>query len=198
MNRTSAHGTAAAHPAAAALLGALAEKWWLLLLRGVAAVVFGALALLWPGITLLALTVLFGAYVIADGILSLGAAITGRGGVGPRWWLAIVGAAGVLAGLLAFLWPAMTAVVLLVFIAVWAIVIGIMQIIGAIRLRKEIEGEWMLILGGALSAAFGVLLISRPAIGAVALAWMIGTFAILVGITHIVLALRLRRHRLSI
>jgi uncharacterized membrane protein HdeD (DUF308 family) len=195
MTRTTSHISSTAGPAAQALLAALADRWWMLLLRGLAAVAFGVLALVWPGITLLALTILFGAYVILDGVLSLGAAITGRGGVGPRWWLAVVGVAGVLAGLLAFLWPAMTAVVLLVFIAAWAIVIGIMQIIGAIRLRREIEGEWMLILGGVLSVAFGALLIARPAVGAVALAWMIGLFAIAVGIIYIALALRLRGRR---
>ncbi len=193
MAHTHAHAGDVEHPVAHKLLRGLADRWWLLLARGVAAIAFGVLAFAWPGITVLALTFLFGAYVLVDGVLSLGAAITGRGGVGPRWWLAVVGAAGVLAGVLAFAWPAMTAVVLLVFIASWAIVTGIMEIIGAVRLRKEIEGEWMLILGGALSVAFGALLIARPGVGAVAMIWMIGAFAILLGVTFVVLALRLRR-----
>jgi uncharacterized membrane protein HdeD (DUF308 family) len=175
------------------LLRGLADNWWLLLLRGVAAIVFGVLALVWPHITLIALTILFGAYVLVDGVLSLGAAITGRGGAGRRWWLAIVGVAGVAAGVITFMWPGMTLVLLLAVIAAWAIVIGVFEIIGAIRLRREIDNEWALILTGVLWAAFGVALVARPAAGAVGVAWILGTFAILIGIAYVVFSLRLRK-----
>jgi uncharacterized membrane protein HdeD (DUF308 family) len=125
-----------------ALLRALAENWWLLLLRGIASIAFGVLALIWPELTLLTLIFLWGAYAIADGVFALWAAISGkRGAIAPRWWLALIGIAGILAGLLAFVWPGITAQVLLVFIASWAIVTGVLEIWGAIQLRKEIKSN---------------------------------------------------------
>jgi uncharacterized membrane protein HdeD (DUF308 family) len=179
-----------------ALLRAMADNWWLLLLRGIAAIAFGILAFIWPVLTLLTLTLLWGAYGVVDGVFALWAAISGHGGQTiSRVWLAIVGIAGVLAGLLAFAWPGLTALVLLLFIAIWAIVIGAMQIWGAIQLRKEIEGEWLLILSGLLSVAFGVLLLARPGTGALAVVWLIGWYAILAGCLYVALALRLRKHK---
>src|SRR5215475_11543110 len=137
----------------------LAENWWLLLLRGVAA-------------------------------------IASKGGeIAPRWWLAVVGIAGIVAGALAFVWPGMTALVLLLFIASWAIVIGILQIWGAIRLRREIEGEWLLGLSGLLSVAFGVIMFAQPGAGALAVVWLIGWFAILAGCVYIALAFQLKKHK---
>ena len=142
----------------------LAENWWLLLLRGVAAIVFGAIAFLWPGITLLSLTYLWGAYAFADGIFGLWAAIVSYGGDTPsRWWLGFGGIVSVLASAVAFFWPGMTALVLLMSIAGWAIIIGGLQIYGAIQLRKVVQNEWWPILGGLLSIAFGVSLwLSNP------------------------------------
>ena len=178
------------------LLRELAENWWLLLLRGIAAIAFGILAFGWPGLTLLALTLMWGIYAIADGILALWAAIASKGGeMAPRWWLAIVGIAGVVAGLLTFVWPGMTALILLIFIASWAIVIGVFQIWGAIRLRKEIEGEWLLALSGLLSVVFGVIMFAQPGAGALALVWLIGSFAILAGCVYIALAFQLKKHK---
>jgi uncharacterized membrane protein HdeD (DUF308 family) len=178
------------------LARALAKNWWLLLLRGIASVVFGALAFVWPGLTLVALILLWGAYAIVDGGIALWAAISGRATeMAPRWWLAIVGIVGLLAGLVAFASPGLTALVLLMFIAGWAIVIGVMEIWGAIQLRKEIEGEWWLILSGLLSIAFGALLFARPGSGALALVWVIGAFAILHGCTLIALAFRVKQFR---
>jgi uncharacterized membrane protein HdeD (DUF308 family) len=113
----------------------------------------------------------------------------------PRWWLAVVGVASLIAGVLAFVLPGITAAVLLLFIASWAIVTGIMQIWGAIQLRKEIAGEWLLILSGLLSIAFGIILIAQPGAGALAVVWMIGLFAILIGCDYIALSLRLRKHK---
>jgi uncharacterized membrane protein HdeD (DUF308 family) len=174
----------------------LAENWWLLLLRGIAAIAFGLLAFLWPDLTLLTLVFMWGIYAIADGILALWAAIASKGGeIAPRWWLAVVGIAGILAGALAFVWPGMTALVLLMFIASWAILIGVLQIWGAIRLRKEIEGEWLLGLSGVLSVAFGVIMFAQPGAGALAVVWLIGWFAILAGCVYIGLAFQLRKHK---
>jgi uncharacterized membrane protein HdeD (DUF308 family) len=177
------------------LLHALARNWWLLLLRGIVAIVFGVLAFIWPGLTLLTLIILYGAYALTDGILAVIAAIAGTGGAGPRWWLAIVGLLGVVAGLLTFLWPGITALVLLFFIAGWAIASGVFEIVGAIRLRKEIDNEWLLVLSGLLSVIFGVVLLMQPAAGALALVWIIGAYAMLAGVLYVALALRLKRHR---
>jgi uncharacterized membrane protein HdeD (DUF308 family) len=183
-------------PVGAGILSSLAENWWLLLLRGIAAFAFGVLAFIWPGITLLTLTLLWGAYTLADGVLALWAAITGGArDVAPRWWLAIVGIAGIISGLVAFFWPGVTALVLLMFIASWSIVIGVMQIVGAIQLRKEIDGEWLLVLGGLLSIAFGVILMIQPDAGALAVVWIIGWYAILAGVLTSVLALRLKTYQ---
>ena len=174
----------------------LAENWWLLLLRGVAAIAFGLLAFFWPDLTLLTLIFMWGLYAIADGIIALWAAIASKGGeIAPRWWLAVVGIAGIVAGALAFVWPGMTALVLLMFIASWAIVIGILQIWGAIRLRREIEGEWLLGLSGLLSVAFGVIMFAQPGAGALAVVWLIGWFAILAGCVYIALAVQLKKHK---
>jgi len=171
----------------------LAENWWLLLLRGIAAIAFGLLAFLWPGLTLLTLVLMWGIYAIADGIIALWAAIASRGGeIAPRWWLAVVGVAGILAGASR---PGMTALVLLMFIASWAIVIGVLQIWGAIRLRKEIEGEWLLGLSGLLSVVFGAIMFAQPGAGALAVVWLIGWFAILAGCVYIGLAFRLKKHK---
>jgi uncharacterized membrane protein HdeD (DUF308 family) len=114
-----------------------------------------------------------------------------------RSWLAVVGIAGILAGLVTFVWPGMTALALLMFIASWAIVIGVLQIWGAIRLRKEIEGEWLLSLSGLLSVAFGVIMIAQRGAGALAFVWLIGWFAILAGLVYIALAFQLRKHKRS-
>jgi uncharacterized membrane protein HdeD (DUF308 family) len=178
----------------ASLLHTLAKNWWLEVLRGVAAVIFGVLAFVWPGLTLLTLVLFWGAYALVDGVLAIVAAIKG-GNPMPRWWLAIVGLAGIVAGVLTFLVPGITALVLLVFIAVWAIVLGVMEIYGAIRLRKEIEGEWLLILNGVLSVLFGAILLWRPGVGALAVVWIIGAYAIILGVIYIALGLKLRKHQ---
>ena len=119
----------------------------------------------------------------------------GANAVAPRWLLAIVGVAGVLSGLVAFFWPGVTAFVLLMFIASWSIVIGVMQIVGAIQLRKEIDGEWLLILSGVLSIAFGVILMMQPDAGALAVVWIIGWYAILIGVLTSALAFRLKKYK---
>jgi uncharacterized membrane protein HdeD (DUF308 family) len=178
------------------MLHALSRNWWLLLLRGIAAIIFGVLTFVWPGITLLTLVLLYGAYALVDGVLAIVAAITGDAPA-PRWWLAIVGLLGILVGILTFVWPGITAVVLLLFIAGWAIATGILQIVGAIRLRKEIDNEWLLIASGVLSVLFGLILVVQPGAGALALLYVIGFYAVLYGILLVGFSLRLRRHAAS-
>jgi uncharacterized membrane protein HdeD (DUF308 family) len=175
------------------MLDALARNWWLILLRGIAAIVFGLLTFVWPGITLLTLILFYGAFALVDGVLAIAAAVMG-GAPAPRWWLAVIGLLGIAVGVLTFAWPGVTALVLLLFIAGWAIAIGVLQIAGAIRLRKEIDNEWLLILGGVLSVLFGLVLIVQPGVGALALLYVIGFYAILYGILFVMFALRLRTH----
>jgi len=180
------------------LLHELSKHWWLLLLRGIAAIVFGVLAFIWPGLTLLTLVILYGAFAIVDGVLAL-AAVFGRTGPDvPKWWLVLSGVLGIGAGLITLFWPGITALVLIIFIGAWAIVRGIMEIIAAIQLRKEIEGEWLLILAGALSVLFGLGVLIYPGAGAVALAWLIGIYAIAIGVVMVMLAIRLRKHHTAI
>jgi uncharacterized membrane protein HdeD (DUF308 family) len=168
------------------LLNAFANHWWVLLLRGIAAVLFGFLAFVWPGLTLVALVFLFGAYALVDGITALFV-----GGRARAWWMVFAGVLGIIAGVLTFIFPGITAVWLLILIASWAIVRGLFEIVAAIKLRKELMNEWMLILGGVSSIIFGVLLILNPVAGALAMVWLIGAYALVFGIMMIVLAVRL-------
>jgi uncharacterized membrane protein HdeD (DUF308 family) len=176
------------------MLHALARNWWMLLVRGIAAIVFGVLAFAWPGLTLLTLILLYGAYMFVDGIFAIAGAVMGPGGAGPRWWLALAGLCGIVIGVLTFALPGLTALVLLFFIAAWAVVTGILEIVGAIRLRKEIDNEWLLILSGVVSVLFGIGLVVAPGAGALALVWVIGIYAIVAGAIYIALAFRLRKH----
>ncbi len=182
-------------PSALPTLGlhTLAKNWWLLLLRGIAGILFGVLAFVWPGITLLTLIIFYGAYALLDGIFAIGAAIRG-GDAGTRWWLILVGVLGIAAGLLTFLWPGLTALALAIFIGAWALIHGIFEIIGAVKIRKEIDNEWWLILSGALSALFGLVILIRPGAGALALVWIIGAYSIIFGALLVGFALRLKKH----
>jgi uncharacterized membrane protein HdeD (DUF308 family) len=170
----------------------LRRNWWLLALRGLAAVIFGLLAFVWPGITLLTLIWLFGAFALVNGILSLVLATKAPKGY-PRFGSLILGGLlGILAGLLTFVMPGITALGLLILIAAWALVTGILEIVAAIKLRKAITGEWMLILTGLASVAFGILLMVRPAAGALVMVLWIGAYALVFGILLFVLALKMR------
>lgn len=174
------------------MLDALARNWWLLAIRGVAAILFGILAFIWPGLTLAVLVILFGAYIFVDGVFALIAAATGNT-VGQRWWMLLLeGILGVLAGIVTFIYPSMTGVVLLYFIAGWAVATGVLEIMAAIKLRQEITNEWFLGLSGVLSILFGVLIAFWPLQGAIAIAWMLGAYAILFGTLMLILAFRLR------
>ncbi len=179
----------------APVLHALAKNWWLLLLRGIAAIAFGVIAFLWPGITLVALTYLFGIYAIVDGVVAVWAAFNASGDAGPRWWLGLSGVVSILAGIVAFAYTGITALLLLMFIAVWAIIIGVLQLYAAARLWKVIENDWWLILSGLLSIAFGAVLIAWPGTGALAVIWTIAWFAVFFGCMFIGLAFELRKFK---
>ncbi len=176
----------------ATVVDTLKLNWWLLALRGLVAVLFGVLAFIWPGVTLLTLVWLFGAFALVNGLLSLVLAAKAPKGYPRLGSLILGGLLGILAGLLAFVMPGITALGLLILIAAWALVTGILEIIAAIRLRKIITNEWLLILAGIASVAFGVILLLRPAAGALALIWWIGAWALIFGILMIVLAFRMR------
>jgi uncharacterized membrane protein HdeD (DUF308 family) len=178
--------------AAGPMLANLSRAWYWIALRGLFAVLFGIFAFIWPGITLAVLVLMWGAYAIADGVMALIAAYTMHEEGKPMGSLIVVGILGIAAGVVAFLWPAMTALVLLLFIASWAVLMGIFEIAAAIRLRKHIENEWLLALSGVVSIVFGVLMFLQPGAGALAVVWLIGSFAIFFGILLIALGFRLK------
>jgi uncharacterized membrane protein HdeD (DUF308 family) len=174
------------------LASILTRSWWLLVLRALAAIAFGVLTWLQPAISLAALVLLFGAYAMVDGVLGVWMAIAGRR-MNEYWWvLLLAGLVGIGVGLVAFIAPGVTALALLFYIALWAIATGILQILAAIRLRREIAGEWWLVLAGLASVAFGLILIARPAPGALALLWLIATYAVIFGVLLLLLAFKAR------
>lgn len=169
----------------------LAGAWWLVLVRGICAIIFGILVLVWPVPALLTLVIFFGAYAMVNGIFTLVSAF--RHDAESKGWLITSGIIGILAGLVAFVWPGKTSLVLLFIIAFWAIFTGIAEIAGGIRLRKVIDNEWMLIVGGVLSVIFGFLLLIWPGAGALTLTWLIGLFALMYGIAMVFLSFRVKK-----
>ena len=176
------------------LLHAMAKAWWLVLLRGIASIVFGVLAFAWPGLTLVTLVLFYGAFALVDGVIALVAAFTGGAKPLPTWWLVVIGLLGIAAGIVTFVMPGITAILLVLFMGVWALVHGIFEIIGAIQLRKEIDNEWMLILSGVVSVLFGVIVLIAPGAGALGLIWAIAAYSIVFGISFVALAFRLKGH----
>jgi uncharacterized membrane protein HdeD (DUF308 family) len=175
----------------------LSRFWWLLLLRGVLAIGFGICAFVWPGLTLVTLVMLFAAYAFVDGIFDVMHAIGHRKEIEHWALLLIEGLFGIAFGILAFQAPELTTlvggVIVAFYIAAWAIVTGAMRIAMAVRLRKEIEGEWLLGLSGALSILFGIVIMARPAVGAVAMLYVVAAWAILLGAILIALAFKARK-----
>jgi uncharacterized membrane protein HdeD (DUF308 family) len=170
----------------------LAKNWWSLVLRGVAAILFGILTFVWPGITLFALVFVFAGYALVDGVLSLAGAVRAAERH-DRWGaLMLEGIVGVLAGAVTVFWPRITAVSLVFVIAAWAIVTGVAEIAAAIRLRRHIHGEWLLALAGAASIVFGVLIGASPLLGALVIAVWIGAYMLVFGIVLLALGFRLR------
>jgi uncharacterized membrane protein HdeD (DUF308 family) len=175
-------------------LALLRENWWAVTLRGIAGVVVGALAFLLPLTSMVALVWLFGAYAFLDGLFNL-ATVWRRGRTRPWWAMALEGLLGVGAGIVSFVWPGITAIALVYVIAAWAIATGILEIIAAIRLRKEIEGEWLLALSGLFSLALGLVFTMVPEAGVVVLVWSLAAYTVAFGILLIWLSFKLRaRH----
>jgi uncharacterized membrane protein HdeD (DUF308 family) len=182
------------NPRTPSMLVALSENWWALALRGLLAVLFGIAALVLPLDTLEAVGRLFGAYAILEGVLVI---LTGIRRTRYRGVLIAEGTSGIVAGLVALAWPSITALVLLYVVAIWAILSGVAEIIAAVALRREMAGEWALFLVGVLSVIFGIILAVLPGVGLLSLVWLVGLYALAVGVALIVLALRvrgLRRH----
>lgn len=178
------------------MLDLLARNWWLFALRGVAAVAFGVVALVQPFTTIGLLVLLFAAYVFVDGVSMLIALL--RGDPGARrhaWAVAIMAVLGIVVGIFAVLRPDLTAVSLLYLVAFWSIVLGLFQIVAAIRLRREIDGELWMVLGGIVTVLFGIYIAAFPGAGFVSLAWLIGFWAIVFGVINMLFAMRVREHR---
>jgi uncharacterized membrane protein HdeD (DUF308 family) len=174
------------------MLSALVRSWWLIVLQGVLAVLFGLMAFVLPGRTLGILVTLFGAYALADGVVALFRTFR-AGATGVPWWpFLLQGIVSVGAGIVTFSWPGMTALFLLYCIAAWALVSGVVQIFVALALRKELEGEWLVILSGLLSVLLGLWLFAAPGEGALAIVWLIGSFAVVFGVVLIAAGLQLR------
>lgn len=164
----------------------------LLLIRGIVGVAIGMLAILWPAITIAVLVGIFAVYALIDGIMNLIIGLD-RSAVQGRSWAHIVqGILGIVAAVLTFVWPGITALVLVLFIGSWAILTGVLEIVAAIRLRKVITGEWLLALSGLLSVAFGVLVLAFPGAGAIGIAFILGAYAAAAGVVLIALGVRLR------
>jgi len=175
----------------------LTHNWWLVVLRGIAAILFGVAAFMWPGLTLFVMIVLFAVYAFIDGVLAV---ITGLSHThdSPRWWVFLVeGLVGIAIGVVAFVWPGITTLAILAMIAAWAILTGVLEIVAAVRLRREITNEWLLALGGLLSVGAGILLILQPAAATLAIIWIIGAYEIVAGILWIALGFRLRNREMT-
>jgi uncharacterized membrane protein HdeD (DUF308 family) len=172
-------------------LEALTERWWVPVLRGIAAILFGTLALIMPSVGLLALVIIWGTYAIANGVLALVVA-TSAERAGTRFgWYIFEGLVSIAAGVLTFAYPGITGFALLMIIAVWAVVTGAIEIGAAIQLRRVMRGEWLLGLAGLLSIAFGVLMFVHPGAGALAITWLIGAYAIFFGVLQVSLGMKL-------
>ena len=166
--------------------------------RGILATIFGLVAIFMPGITLEILTVLLGAFLVVDGLTSFLVSVRGRGKGFQGGALLFEGLAGIIVGVLTFFWPGITVVALILMVAFWAMITGVLELIAAVALRHEIEGEWFLGLSGIVSILFSVILFVQPGTSAVAIVWMIGVYALVFGLALVFLGLRLRKHNLIV
>jgi uncharacterized membrane protein HdeD (DUF308 family) len=177
------------------MIEALKHYWWVLVIRGICGIVFGVIAFAYPGLALATLVLLFGAWVLIDGVFRIVGATAGRAS-DPDWGFhLILGILGILVGVLTFRSPGITALALVIYIAAWALMVGAVEIALAIKLRREMKGEWFLILMGLASIIFAVLLLWNPGPGALALLWLIASYAIVFGLLAIILGFRLRSLR---
>jgi uncharacterized membrane protein HdeD (DUF308 family) len=174
------------------MLSLVSRDWWVYAVRGVAAILFGVTALIWPGPTLAVLVLLFGAYAFVDGVALIVA--LARGDVLARnhkWATGLMGALGIIVSIVTVLWPGMTALTLLYLVSFWAVTTGILQIASAIEFRREIAGEFFVVLGGIFSIVFGALLVAFPGTGLLSLVWLVGFWAELFGFSSLGIAYRL-------
>jgi uncharacterized membrane protein HdeD (DUF308 family) len=175
------------------MLASICKHWRELVFRGVLAVIFGVVTIMWPGISLRALIGVFAAFTFLDGVFGIAAGLKG-GPEGKVWWpMLLMGVLAIGAGIATLAWPGLTALILLAIIAASAIMRGILQISAAISLRKQIDDEWVLGLSGTMSILFGILLIARPSAGALAVVLLIGAYMLALGIMEIALGMRMRR-----
>ena len=182
------------------MLRTVCGRWWVLLLRGLAAIGLGVCAIAWPGITLLSLVFVFGTFTLIDGVAAVVLGIRGEED-GTVWWtVVLMGVLAIVAGIVSFAWPQITIAILLAIIAASAIVRGVFEIIAAIRLRKELDDEWILALSGLISILFGGLILYRPDAGLVAIVLLIGAYMLAIGVLAVALSLRLRRmqHKMAV
>jgi uncharacterized membrane protein HdeD (DUF308 family) len=163
-----------------------------MILRGILAILVGLVTFAWPGITLVALVILFGAYALLDGALNIAGAW--RAAEKHERWIPLLigGLIGIAASIITVLWPAITALSLVFVIAAWSLMTGIFEIVAAVRLRKYISGEWLLALSGVASVIFGLLLALFPAAGALAIALWVGVYMFVAGVILIALGIRMR------
>lgn len=168
------------------------HSWWILILRGIAAILFGIVAFVWPALTGVALVIAFGAYALLDGVFAVVTGISRLGHSSRGWAFLLEGLLGIVVGLAALLLPGVVAVALIYLIAAWALITGIFEIVSAVQLRKEITNEWALGLSGLLSIVFGVLVMLQPATGGLAVVWILGGYAIAFGVLLIIAGIRLR------
>jgi uncharacterized membrane protein HdeD (DUF308 family) len=176
------------------MINVVARNWWMLLVRGLAAIIFGVLAFMWPGATILAIGILFGAYAFVDGVFAILATLKAAEQHANWWPLLIEGIVGLAIAAITFWDIRVTLIALYLVIASWAFLTGILEIVAAIELRKHIGNEFWLILGGIASIVFALLLVWHPLAGALTLVWLIGAYAIIFGVIMIALAFRLRSH----
>jgi uncharacterized membrane protein HdeD (DUF308 family) len=177
------------------MIETLKRHWWVPVIRGIAAIVFGVIAFVYPRLTIATLVLFFGAWVLIDGIFRIVGAI-GHRSTDPDWgWQLVIGVLGILVGFLTFHAPQITALALVIYIAAWALMIGASEIAIAVKLRREIKGEWFLILMGLASIVFAALLLWNPVAGAGAIIWLIAWYAVVLGILGIFFGFRLRSLR---